>query len=84
MTVFDRWLSKTNPTGELPPVSLPGVGSDYGPFMHLSGVPSLDMGFRQNTRNAGLYSTYHTAYDTYDYIAKFVDPGFIGKNPSRP
>lgn len=30
--------------------------------------------FQSKTR-ARIYPTYHTAYDTFDYVAKFIDPG---------
>ena len=29
------------------------------------------------------YSTYHTGYDTFDYVAKFIDPGFRGRRTFR-
>jgi N-acetylated-alpha-linked acidic dipeptidase len=47
-----------------------GSGSDYTPFLQHLGVTSLDMGF------GGDYGVYHSAYDSFDWMAKFGDPTF--------
>jgi N-acetylated-alpha-linked acidic dipeptidase len=47
-----------------------GSGSDYTPFLQHIGVPSLDMGF------SGDYGVYHSAYDSFNWMAKFGDPDF--------
>ncbi|HEV2799374.1 MAG TPA: M28 family metallopeptidase [Pyrinomonadaceae bacterium] len=47
-----------------------GSGSDYTPFLQHLGVPSLDMGF------GGDYGVYHSAYDSFNWMEKFGDPGF--------
>jgi N-acetylated-alpha-linked acidic dipeptidase len=47
-----------------------GSGSDYTPFLQHLGVPSLDMGF------GGDYGVYHSAYDSFHWMAKFGDPTF--------
>ncbi len=31
--------------------------------------------FIQSKTNARIYPAYHTAYDTFDYASKFIDPG---------
>lgn len=31
--------------------------------------------FLQSKTNARIYPAYHTAYDTFDYASKFIDPG---------
>lgn len=31
--------------------------------------------FLQSKTNARIYPAYHTAYDTFDYCSKFIDPG---------
>lgn len=77
MTVFDRWLANVSPDAEYPSIGLPGTGSDYAPFAHLSGLSILDMHFT-NTRPISIYSTYHTGYDNFEYASKFIDPGFKG------
>ena len=47
-----------------------GSGSDYTPFLQHLGVTSLDMGF------SGDYGVYHSAYDSFNWMAKFGDPAF--------
>ncbi|HYO64179.1 MAG TPA: M28 family metallopeptidase [Pyrinomonadaceae bacterium] len=47
-----------------------GSGSDYTPFLQHLGVPALDMGF------GGDYGVYHSAYDSFNWMAKFGDPTF--------
>ena len=47
-----------------------GSGSDYTPFLQHLGVPSLDMGFN------GDYGVYHSAYDSFYWMANFGDPEF--------
>jgi N-acetylated-alpha-linked acidic dipeptidase len=48
-----------------------GSGSDYTPFLQHLGVTSLDMGF------GGDYGVYHSAYDSFNWMEKFGDPGFV-------
>lgn len=31
----------------------------------------------QTKTNARIYPAYHTAYDTFDYASKYIDPGKI-------
>ncbi|CAG5106093.1 Oidioi.mRNA.OKI2018_I69.chr1.g2679.t1.cds [Oikopleura dioica] len=75
MSVTDRWVEKTGADGR-PNIGNPGLGSDYAPFHHFGGVPVIDVGFSQTTRKIGIYSTYHTGYDNYEYV-KMIDPGFV-------
>ncbi|XP_033828799.1 aminopeptidase NAALADL1 [Periophthalmus magnuspinnatus] len=82
-SVYDNWIkytNKTSPThGVIPRLGyLTGAGSDYAPFVHYLGITSLDMSYtydRTKTR-ARIYPAYHTAYDTFDYASKYIDPGF--------
>lgn len=48
-----------------------GSGSDYTPFLQHLGVTSADMGF------GGDYGVYHSAYDSFNWMAKFGDPTFV-------
>ncbi|HEX6733054.1 MAG TPA: M28 family metallopeptidase, partial [Pyrinomonadaceae bacterium] len=48
-----------------------GSGSDYTPFLQHLGIPSTDMGF------GGDYGVYHSAYDSFYWMEKFGDPGFV-------
>ena len=47
-----------------------GSGSDYTPFLQHLGIPSIDMGF------GGDYGVYHSAYDSFHWMANFGDPTF--------
>jgi N-acetylated-alpha-linked acidic dipeptidase len=48
----------------------PGGGSDFAPFYNHLGVPIAEWGF------GGPGGVYHSAYDSYSWMAKFGDPGF--------
>lgn len=48
-----------------------GSGSDYTPFLQHLGIPATDMGF------GGDYGVYHSAYDSFYWMEKFGDPGFV-------
>jgi N-acetylated-alpha-linked acidic dipeptidase len=48
-----------------------GSGSDYTPFLQHLGIPSTDMGF------GGDYGVYHSSYDSFYWMDKFGDPGFV-------
>ncbi|XP_072289664.1 aminopeptidase NAALADL1 [Eucyclogobius newberryi] len=82
-SVYDNWIKYTNKTspahGVIPKIGyLTGAGSDYAAFVHYLGITSLDMSYtydRTKTR-ARIYPAYHTAYDTFDYASKYIDPGF--------
>jgi N-acetylated-alpha-linked acidic dipeptidase len=58
---------KPTPT---PRIGALGSGSDYTPFLQHLGIPSLDMGF------GGDYGVYHSAYDSFYWMARFGDPTF--------
>jgi N-acetylated-alpha-linked acidic dipeptidase len=47
-----------------------GSGSDFTPFLQHLGIPSSDMGF------GGDYGVYHSAYDSFYWMAHFGDPTF--------
>ncbi|KAK4757396.1 hypothetical protein SAY87_018697 [Trapa incisa] len=49
---------------------LSGVDSDYSPFLQYAGIPSVDIYYGRD------FPVYHTAYDTYDWMAKNGDPTF--------
>ena len=50
-----------------------GSGSDYSPFIHHIGIPSIDLGF--GGEDGG--GEYHSIYDSYDLYSRFKDPGFV-------
>uniref|UniRef100_A0A4W6ENB9 N-acetylated alpha-linked acidic dipeptidase like 1 n=1 Tax=Lates calcarifer TaxID=8187 RepID=A0A4W6ENB9_LATCA len=83
MSVYDNWIqyaNKTSPAhGTIPRVGyLSGAGSDYAAFVHYLGITSMDISYTydRSKTNARIYPAYHTAYDTFDYASKFIDPGF--------
>src|SRR5712671_3411508 len=84
-SVYEVWRSRVRenaPESELfdangnekpapaPRIGALGSGSDYTPFLQHLGVPSLDMGFN------GDYGVYHSAYDSFYWMAHFGDPTF--------
>ena len=50
-----------------------GSGSDYSGFLQHLGLASLNVGYGGEGGSGGVY---HSAYDTWEHHAKFVDPGF--------
>ncbi|XP_018422310.1 PREDICTED: N-acetylated-alpha-linked acidic dipeptidase-like protein [Nanorana parkeri] len=82
LTVYENWRSHSNRTspqhGVIPRIGTLGIGSDYAPFMHYLGITCMDIAYTYDTRvtSARIYPTYHTAFDTFDYTAKHIDPGF--------
>jgi hypothetical protein len=82
LTVFDRWLYN-QPNGDLPYIeSNVGSGSDHTNFLQRAGLPCIDQRMIRsrddplNRYNAEAYPLYHTAYETFDLIQKFIDPDF--------
>jgi N-acetylated-alpha-linked acidic dipeptidase len=53
------------------PVAILGSGSDYTVFFNRLGVASTDLVFD------GPYGVYHSVYDTYEWMAREGDPGFV-------
>ncbi|XP_035292001.1 aminopeptidase NAALADL1 [Anguilla anguilla] len=82
-SVYENWIrffNRSSPThGLVPNVAfLTGAGSDYAAFLHFLGITSMDIAYtydRSKTK-ARIYPAYHTAYDTFEYSSKFIDPGF--------
>ncbi|HUE86912.1 MAG TPA: M28 family metallopeptidase [Vicinamibacterales bacterium] len=54
-----------------PRLSPLGSGSDYTVFIDHLGIPSVDFSF------SGSYGVYHSAYDTFEWMDKYGDPGFL-------
>ena len=59
--------------GEDVPLVALGAGSDYTTFLHHLGIASLDIVYRGEGANAGIY---HSAYDSFDHFIRFGDPKF--------
>lgn len=82
-SVYDNWIRYSNRSspayGVIPNVGfLTGAGSDYAAFIHYLGITSMDISYTydRTKTNARIYPAYHTAYDTFNYASKFIDPGF--------
>ncbi|ETS81812.1 hypothetical protein PFICI_06814 [Pestalotiopsis fici W106-1] len=57
-------------------ISTMGSGSDFTAFQDFAGIPSLDMGFGGQSADSPVYQ-YHSNYDSYHWMSKFGDPGFV-------
>ena len=58
--------------GDLPIAAL-GSGSDYSPFLQHLGLAALNIEYRGEEDQAGVY---HSSYDTFDHYVRFGDPTF--------
>uniref|UniRef100_A0A452TR65 Aminopeptidase NAALADL1 n=1 Tax=Ursus maritimus TaxID=29073 RepID=A0A452TR65_URSMA len=82
LSIYDNWIRHSNRSsaayGLVPSLGTLGAGSDYAPFIHFLGISSMDIAYTydQSKTSARIYPTYHTAFDTFGYVDKFVDPGF--------
>ncbi|KAI5950120.1 VPS70 [Candida jiufengensis] len=55
-----------------------GSGSDYTVFLEHLGIPSFDLGFSGGKKDP-IYH-YHSNYDSYHWMEKFGDKGFVYHN----
>ncbi|KAM8815087.1 aminopeptidase NAALADL1 [Rhynchonycteris naso] len=82
LSIYDNWIryfNRSSPVyGLVPSLGSLGAGSDYAPFIHFLGVSSMDIAYTydRSKTSARIYPAYHTAFDTFGYVDKFVDPGF--------
>ncbi|OCT84005.1 aminopeptidase NAALADL1 [Xenopus laevis] len=83
LSVYENWIRYANRFSTLYQKTIPqlgtlGAGSDYAPFLHYLGISCMDISYTydRNKTSARIYPAYHTAFDTFDYAAKFIDPGF--------
>ncbi|XP_053545237.1 aminopeptidase NAALADL1 [Bombina bombina] len=83
VSVYDNWIRYFNRSSELYGKTIPqlgtlGAGSDYAPFLHYLGISCMDLAYTydRSKTSARIYPAYHTAFDTFDYAAKHIDPGF--------
>lgn len=75
-SVYQQWQDRARegrPEGDTAEARIGplGSGSDYTPFLQHLGIASTDMGF------GGDYGVYHSAYDSFHWMDKFGDPGFV-------
>jgi N-acetylated-alpha-linked acidic dipeptidase len=66
-TVADLWDGK---------IGTMGSGSDFTAFQDFAGIPSLDVRFEACPTDQAVYH-YHSNYDSFHWMAKYGDPGFI-------
>lgn len=52
-----------------------GSGSDFTAFQDFAGIPSLDIGFNPYPGDAVYH--YHSNYDSFAWMEKYGDPGFV-------
>ncbi|KAG8580015.1 hypothetical protein GDO81_007084, partial [Engystomops pustulosus] len=82
LTVYDNWRSHSNRSsalhGVIPRIGTLGIGSDFAPFLHYLGITCMDLAYTYDTKltSARIYPAYHTAFDTFDYADRHIDPGF--------
>jgi N-acetylated-alpha-linked acidic dipeptidase len=71
-SVYDVWRANARLRSDTlePEMGDPGGGSDFAGFYNHLGIPIADWGF------GGPSGIYHSAYDSYHWMAKFADPGF--------
>ncbi|XP_037694395.1 aminopeptidase NAALADL1 isoform X2 [Choloepus didactylus] len=82
LSIYDNWIryfNRSSPVyGVVPSLGSLVAGSDYAPFIHYLGISSMDLAYTydRSKTSARIYPTYHTAFDTFGYMDKFLDPGF--------
>nr|XP_004250770.1 probable glutamate carboxypeptidase AMP1 isoform X2 [Solanum lycopersicum] len=67
MTLYERWTAADR---GIKIQRLSGVDSDFAPFLHHAGVPSVDLYYGRD------FPVYHTAFDSYNWMVNFGDPFF--------
>jgi N-acetylated-alpha-linked acidic dipeptidase len=70
-SVYDAWLAHAAGDSSALELSNFGGGSDFAPFTHHVGVVALAAGF------SGPTGVYHSTYDSYDWMSRFGDPGYL-------
>ncbi|XP_053315178.1 aminopeptidase NAALADL1-like [Spea bombifrons] len=82
LSVYENWKNHYNRSspryGIIPQLGSLGSGSDYAPFLHYLGITCMDIAYTYDRRvtSARIYPAYHTAFDTFDYASRYIDPGF--------
>ncbi|UJR30817.1 hypothetical protein I4U23_018335 [Adineta vaga] len=81
-TVYDKWMKvrRNNLTNEPIIDSGLGAGSDFLGFDQLAGSSNVDIRYTFNPvdhGNSGSYPLYHTSYEVFSMVKKFIDPEFL-------
>ncbi|HEX6748159.1 MAG TPA: M20/M25/M40 family metallo-hydrolase [Longimicrobium sp.] len=70
--VYEVWRKRSNlPDSAEVSMGNPGGGSDFAGFYNHLGIPITDWGF------GGPGGVYHSQYDSYAWMSRFGDPGFL-------
>ncbi|CAF1456898.1 unnamed protein product [Rotaria sordida] len=80
-TVYDKWMrvNRNNITDEPKLAYGLGSGSDFFSFDQLVGSSNMDARYTYNSaeqRNIASHPLYHTSYEVFSMMKKFVDPDF--------
>ncbi|XP_039248449.1 putative N-acetylated-alpha-linked acidic dipeptidase [Styela clava] len=77
-TMYDTWAFRSSETNDVPPpIPTLGSGSDFTPFVQVTGISSMDCSYTYDESiNIRSYPVYHSVYETFDLYKKFVDPDF--------
>lgn len=72
-SVYSRWRAAARLASDTlePAMGDPGGGSDFAGFYNHLGIPISDWGF------GGAGGVYHSMYDSYAWMTRFGDPGFV-------
>lgn len=72
LSVYAAWRreARVADSAEVPFGNL-GGGSDFAGFYNVLGIPSFEFGF------GGRYGAYHSAYDSFNWMDRFGDPGYL-------
>ncbi|CAG0891741.1 unnamed protein product [Darwinula stevensoni] len=73
-TVFDTWLHNSpSENTDFPTVETLGCTSDYAPFVHFLGIPSIDITYNGEIED---YPLYHSLYETFHLVDYLLDQSF--------
>ncbi|XP_046557864.1 putative N-acetylated-alpha-linked acidic dipeptidase [Haliotis rubra] len=83
-TLYDNWLLKKEWKDEdgnhlnIPSIGSLGSGSDYATLVQLTGIASVDLGIGPDYSASPVvfFPLYHTIYETFYSVKRFVDPDF--------
>ena len=72
VSVYRDWSRRTTTTARpAPPLGDLGGGSDFMGFYNHLGIPAINFGF------GGPGGAYHSGYDTWTFVERFADPGYL-------
>ncbi|XP_065058247.1 N-acetylated-alpha-linked acidic dipeptidase 2-like [Rhopilema esculentum] len=82
INLYEDWIRKSpSPSEKNEPRTIVLItGSDYKPFYHTIGVSSVDLKYTYAKTRGTRYPLgnpmYHSTFDTFDWLKKFIDPDF--------